>query len=208
VTTYPEEVRRQERAEARKKRLRRYQGRPIGLAALRVAELNREFSDRYGSLILPDDDSARDDVEIMLHHLARRSGSPQQHISHWLDQRAPWLFGEERNALVGKVIANPLRFRADTLAARIGLTAERRARLEIRTIGAIDQTAAERREARRIASIERKRARRLAAGAMPRQNSTAASLNAQAPWKAAGVHRSTWFRRAARSRNATSAATL
>lgn len=160
MATYPDEVRRQERAEARKRRQRK---RPVGIAALRVAELNREFSDRYCGMVLPDDDAARDDVVIMLHHLARRGHDPLPSIESWLDMRAPWLSGEGRDTIVGKVLANPLRFRADTLAARLGLTAERRARLKIRTIGAIDQTVEQRAEMRRLSKIEYKRARRRAA---------------------------------------------
>jgi hypothetical protein len=158
VPTYPDEVRAAERAAIRQRRQRGL--RSVGLAALRVAELNREFSDRYGGEILPNDDAGRDDVTIMLHHLARRSGYPMQRIDPWLDARAPWLVGHEREALLDRVFANPLRFKADTLAKKIGLTAERRARLRIKTIGAIDQTAAERKEARRIKKRDYLRARR------------------------------------------------
>jgi hypothetical protein len=204
MPSYPDEVRAGERREARK---RRGWKRPIGIAALRVAELDREFTDRYGAMVLPDDDSARDDIEIMLHHLIRRSREPKRKIPQWLDARAPWFNGNERDALVDKVLANPLKFRADTLAARIGLTAERRARLKIRTIGAVDQTAAERKEARRRASIERKRAYRCAAGTPQRQEQRGQSINALAPWKDAGVCRRTWFRRRARER-VTAAATV
>jgi hypothetical protein len=204
VPTYPAQVRAEERAAARKRR----RNRPIGIAALRVAELNREFTDRYGALVLPDDDSARDDVEIMLHHLARRTGTPRERIPQWLDSRAPWLVGEERDAMVGKVLANPLRFKADTLAARIGLTAERRTRLNIRTIGSIDSTSAERKEARRNASIERKRAARRNAGVQPRPDINNNSTNAKAPWADAGICRRTWFRRRARARGVTSTATV
>lgn len=155
--SYPDQVRTAERAEIRK----RYQrGGKAGLAALRVAELNREFTDRYGAEILPDDDAGLEDVTIMLHHLARRSGYPMQRIPPWLNARAPWLVGAEREELIDRVFANPLRFRADTLAAKIGLNAERRSRLKIKTIGAIDQSAAERAEARRIKKMDYSRARR------------------------------------------------
>lgn len=197
MPSYPDEVRAAERREARNRKAWK---RPIGIAALRVAELDREFTDRYGGMVLPDDDSARDDIEIMLHHLARRSREPQRKIPQWLGARAPWLTGDERDTMVAKVLANPLRFRADTLAARIGLTAERRARLKIRTIGAIDQTAAERKEARRRGSIERKRAKRRAAGIPQRPEQSGQSITARAPWEAAGICRRTWFRRRARHR--------
>lgn len=158
MASYPDQVRAAERAERRRRR----GGRGVSLAALRVAELNREFSDRYGGEILPDDDGGRDDATLMLHHLARRSGDVTARMQSWLDERAPWLTGEERDQLIDKVLGNPLRFRADTIASKIGLTAARRAHLRIRTIGAIDQSAADRAEARRIAKRDYKRARRQA----------------------------------------------
>lgn len=129
------------------------------MAALRVAELNREFTDRYGGEILPSDDAGSEDVAIMLHHLARRP-DPARRMGEWLDRRAPWLVGGEREALVEHVLANPFRFKADTLAAKIGLTAERRALLRITTIGAIDCNKEERAERRRQAKVERERVRR------------------------------------------------
>jgi hypothetical protein len=205
VPTYPDQVRAAERTAMRKRHRR---GRVAGIAALRVAELNREFTDRYGGEILPDDDAGRDDVVLMLNHLARRSGYPLQRIAYWLDHRAPWLIGDERQAVVAAVLANPLRYRADTLAAKIGLTAERRARLCIRTIGAVDQTAAERKEARRLNGVERKRSIRRAAGIPVRPEPNGTSVNALAPWTAEGICRRSWFRRRARRRAVTTAATI
>lgn len=198
MASYPDEVRRQERAEERK---RRGWKRPVGIAALRVAELNREFTDRYGGMVLPNDDAGRDDVIIMLHHLARRRNDPAD-LHQWIADRAPWLSGEERGEIVARVLENPLRYRADTLAARIGLTAERRTRLKIRTIGAIDQTAEQRKRARGLAETERKRTQRRIAG-IPKRPET--SINKDAPWLALGICRRTWFRRRAKAVTSTAA---
>lgn len=126
--------------------------RPL-LTVLRESELNREYSDRYGSLLLPDDDSGRDDIEFMLHHLAP-GDDPARRITRWLDLRAPWFTGLQRATMVERVLANPFKFNKDTAAKRIGLTAERRTRLNIRTIAAIDQTAAERKAASRRAKFK------------------------------------------------------
>jgi hypothetical protein len=90
----------------------------------------------------------------------------------------------------------------------LGLTTADRAMLKIRTIGPIDSTVAERKEARRIKSIERKRTIRRATGTIPIAERVRNSVNSQAPWKAEGINRSTWFRRRARDRNATSPATV
>jgi hypothetical protein len=204
VPTYPDQVRAAERAALRKRR--RHRGGKIGMSTLRTAELERLFDHRYGEH-LPDDDAGRGDVRIMLHTLGRRS-DPEHRIEAWLARRAPWFVGDERDHLVQAVMENPLRWRADTLGRMLGLTTADRAMLKIRTIGPINSTAAERKEARRIAGITRKRASRRAAGIQPRPRPDGKSINAQAPWKAAGINRSTWFRRRARDRNATSNAAV
>lgn len=204
MPTYPDKVRAAERAAIRERYRRRGK---IGMSTLRTAELDRLFDYRWGNS-LPDDDAGRGDVRIMLHTLGRRS-DPFQRIDAWLARRAPWFAGEERDALVQAVLENPLRWRADTLGGMLGLTTADRAMLKIRTIGPIDSTTAERREARRLASIERKRSIRRAAGTPPlRPGQHRNSVNSQAPWKTVGIARSTWFRRRARDRNATSTATV
>jgi hypothetical protein len=205
VPSYPDQVRAAERAEIRGRYRRRGK---IGMSTLRTAELDRLFDHQYRGNILPDDDAGRADIRIMLHTLGRRSDHIKR-IDAWLEHRAPWFAGEERDSLIEAVLENPLRWKADTLGKMLGLTTEVRTLLKIRTIGPIDSTAAERKEARRLSSIERKRAIRRAAHKPIRQpDQHRNSVNSQAPWKAAGIARSTWFRRRARDRNATSTATV
>jgi hypothetical protein len=163
VTTYPDQVRAAERAEIRKRYQRRHKG-PVHLgppASVRVAEIDRVLIDRWGE-ILPHDDAGADDAFVMCHHLARRAGNPTVRMQDWLNRRAPWMPPDDRQALIERVLARPLRWKADTLAKRLGLTAVNRMRLKIKTIGAIDQTSAERAEIRRLAKIEYKRKRRAA----------------------------------------------
>jgi hypothetical protein len=204
VASYPDQVRAAERAEIRRRYRRRGK---IGMSTLRTAELDRLFDHRYRGIVLPDDDAGRGDVRIMLHTLGRRS-DPIQRIDAWLAQRAPWFAGKERDRLIEAVLDNPLRWRADTLGKLLGLTTADRALLKIRTIGPIDSTAAERKEARRLKSIERKRGIRRASGKPLVAERVRNSVNSQAPWKAEGINRSTWFRRRARDRAATSTATV
>jgi hypothetical protein len=204
VPTYPDQVRAAERAAIRK----RYRGRgKIGMSTLRTSELDRLFTHRYRGNILPDDDAGRGDVRIMLHTLGRRS-DPIQRIDSWLASRAPWFIGEERDKLIDAVMDNPLRWRADTLGKMLGLTTADRAMLKIRTIGPIDSTAGERREARRVANIERKRQIRRAAGKPLRADRMRNSVNSQAPWKAQGISERTWFRRRARARAVSATGTV
>jgi hypothetical protein len=204
VPTYPDQVRAAERAAIRK----RYRARgKIGMSTLRTAELDRLFDHRYRGAVLPDDDAGRGDVRIMLHTLGRRS-DPIQRINAWLAQRAPWFAGEERDRLSQTVLENPLRWRADTLGRMLGLTTAERTMLKIRTIGPIDSTTAERKEARRLADVERKRQIRRTAGKPLRADQRRNSVNSQAPWKAVGISRRTWFRRRANRQAGTATATV
>jgi len=107
---------------------------------------------------------------------------------------APWLPPDEFAALVDDVVAHPRRFKADTIAARLGITAAIRSELKLRTIGAIDkpaaQRAAERKEQQRLAKAQKRRA----AGILTIAETRAARAE-KLPWIGAGIPRSTWYRR-------------
>jgi hypothetical protein len=120
---------------------------PVSLAALRIAELRRLFTARYGRT-LPDDDAGRDDIVVMAHHLARRQGDARRNIRNWIELHAPWMAADEIASTTAYVTTNPIRWRADKLATRLHLTEAERRRLRICTIGAIDVTKAERKLAR------------------------------------------------------------
>jgi hypothetical protein len=204
VGSYPDQVRAAERAEIRRRYRRRGK---IGMSTLRTAELDRLFDHRYRGIILPDDDAGRGDVRVMLHTLGRRS-DPIQRIDGWLACRAPWFDGEERDRLIEAALDNPLRWRADTLGRMLSLTTAERTLLKIRTIGPIDSTAAERKEARRLKSIERKASLRRAAGKPLIAERERSSIAKRAPWKAAGISERTWYRRRARKRAVSASATV
>ena len=158
MTTYPDKVRRQERAEARKRR-RRFT--TPAIVTFRMAELFDYFNWLYGKAPLPDDDAGRDDLKLMFQVLSTTRDAARRMVDvarTW----APWFPPDELAALVADVEAHPRRFKADTIAARLGITAEIRERLNLRTIGAIDkpveQRAAERREQQRLAKEQKRRA--------------------------------------------------
>jgi len=113
----------------------------------------------------------------------------------WLATRAPWLTADEAAELLADAIAKPLRYKADTLGARLGLTAAERDKLAIRTIGAIDLPKAERATRRRDKDRQRKHQARRKAGAKPRPVMEAGSINRAKPWLIEGVSRATWYRR-------------
>src|SRR5262245_23437773 len=97
--SYPDEVRRAERAAARKRQRR---GGATPMAAIRAAELDRAFVDQYGET-LPDDDAGADSAFVMANHLARRQGDPGKLITDWLVRRAPWMSDDARARLIAMV---------------------------------------------------------------------------------------------------------
>jgi hypothetical protein len=129
----------------------------FNIIAIRCAELDRLFSERYGRH-LPDDDAGRDEALLMAHHLAHRPGDARHRIAEWLGAAAPWMQEAELEKLLAAVVARPLRWRADKLAARVGLTEAERERLQIRTIGAIDLDKAERAKRRADRKVVAERA--------------------------------------------------
>jgi hypothetical protein len=176
------------------RRYRKGERKPVSIAALRIAELRRLFIDRYGGGQLPEDDAGRDDAFIMTCHLAL-APHPQRRIAAWLGLWAPWMSNQEFAAAITKAIAKPIRWRADKLGKRLGLTNAERKRLRIRTIGAVDFTKAQRVAHRRLQAREREEQRRRANGVKLRAEHEAASLSATKPWKQAGMSRATWYRR-------------
>jgi hypothetical protein len=181
------------RIDGRAKRHRR-RGRPVSFAALRIAELTRLLAARYGDA-LPPDDAGSDDARIMVHHLAQLSTNQRRRIGEWLDRWAPWMPPPAARELTEAALSKPIRWRADTLGARLRLTAGERKALHIRTIGDIETTAAERLARRREQSRRAKARKRKEAGAVSRSEYLAACAARTKPWERLGVSRRTWFRK-------------
>ena len=133
----------------------------------------------------------------MVNHLAMLA-NPRLRIEDWLRRCAPWLDQALVDHLVAKAIASPIRWKADTLAKRLNLTSEERARLKIRTIGAVDLDKEQRKDRRRAYDRQAKEAKRRAAGTRPQ----AQSASRTKPWIVLGISRSKWYedRRAVRER--------
>jgi hypothetical protein len=166
----------------------------IPQATLRCRDLDLYFDDRYGP-VLPDDDAGREDVMIYLHHLAHRQGDRQFLMHEWLDQRAPWLVGSERKAYIAKAFHHAIRYTADVLAAKLGLTYARRQRLGITTIGSTDVLKEAREEQHKAKDRKGHEKKRRAAGCMTREEYEGQSTNRLKPWKAQGISRAAYYRR-------------
>lgn len=172
---------------------------PVTFAAVRVAELSRLFERRYGRQGLPDADESVTAIRVMADHLGRLRDATRR-IGQWLDRFAPWLDLASRERVIRDATERPLKYRADKLAWKLQVTAAERAGLGLRTIGAIDQTKAERAAIAKQRKRERDEARRRANGAKPRAEYEASSTTSNAPWLEIGISRRTYYRRLAQVR--------
>jgi hypothetical protein len=164
--------------------------RPVPMQ-FRVGNLCTIFRDRYAGEVLPNDDAGLEDATIAAHHLARLPGAdPVTRITNWLSLWPPWMPIADRLELIDNVIAEPRTWTADVLARVLNVNAATRRRLHLWTMGATDETSAEREAARQERNRAAKEAKRRAKGAKPR----AQFESRAAPWIALKISRSTWYR--------------
>jgi hypothetical protein len=167
--------------------MRRHRPRPP-LAALRLSELERLYTARWGRQ-LPDDDAGRDDLLLAFNHI-----SGIDSCIEWAMAWAPWLSRDDATALAEQITAAPQWLKARPMGERLGLTDYERTALKIRTIRPIDVTDACLAERRKQKDRDRKALRRqLARAAKP------APASQTKPWEAEGIDRATWYRRKAKS---------
>jgi hypothetical protein len=163
-----------------------------------MAELYRYFNKRFGAAPLPDDDDGRDSIKLVFQVLSTTNDAARRMYSvagTW----APWMPADELAAMVDDVVANPRRFKADTIAGRLGITKAIRDELDLRTIGAIDETAEQRKERRRETQRLIAQQKRRDAGALTRAETRQRCTNRKKPWRDDGIDRSTWYRRRKRA---------
>jgi hypothetical protein len=132
------------------------------MAAIRLADLTRWLDDAIGAgvEIEPSDQSIAI-VRLFAHHMGGLPDASRRIVS-WLGDRAPWVKGADRERLISEVVACPLKWSADKLAWKIGLTDAKRSELKITTIGAVDCSREQRAQRRKQRNAERNRTRRAA----------------------------------------------
>ena len=162
------------------------------LARLRCSHLERFFHRAYGEE-WPDDDAARDDLFVLLHHLQWRG---ENHVGLWhrIGKTCPWMGEKEARKLIKKVQSRARKWSALALGRKIGLTNSIRTELKITTILPIDVTATElSKRSKDRKAIQRRDARRKN-GAKPRSEWEENSIARRKPWITLGVSRATWYR--------------
>ena len=152
-----------------------------------MAELERLYLDRWGSNALPNDDAGRSDLLLWLDHAAQVG-------VHYITGRArvlaPWLTEGQLEDLIERT-GRGKHWKKDPLGFELNLTDAVRTRLDIRTIGAVDRTKAQRAKDCKEREAAAARKRRANAGAKPHALSEARTK----PWEAMGVSESTYRRR-------------
>ena len=158
--------------------------------AMRIGDLNKLFAKRNRGTredyVFPDDDAGIDDLRILLGHYAY---SNPQRLTKVAALRAPWLTGTQFDYMMAD--ATPRMWTFQELGDHMNLTEAERCDLGIRTIGTIDVTSKQRKQARKVRDKDRKAAARLAKGATPREQ----SKSRLKPWDLDGISRATWYRR-------------
>jgi hypothetical protein len=194
------------RAEEKKKKSKDQRKRAF--QAMRTGDLNKLFAKRYDSTredyVFPDDDAGVDDLRILLGHYAY---SNPLRLTKIAALRAPWLKGAQLEYMIADAATSPRMWTFQELGDYMNLTEAERKDLGIRTIGTVDVTPRQRKQARKVRDKERKAKARRAKGAKPRDQYLAASKSREEPWKAAKISRRTWYRRLAKQ-NGTSPSTV
>ncbi len=162
----------------------------------RCRDLEKFYRGVHGDM-LPNNAIGRDLLFVMAHTIfgrnaiTGRGGQTLARIVAWAQKWCPWMPRHDAETLAERVIARPLRWTADSLGKRLGLTDAMRTALGITTIGSMDVSKAKRLARRRERNNAAKAAKRRAAGAKPRAVSAARTR----PWEAWGICRRTWERR-------------
>jgi hypothetical protein len=70
------------------------------ITLIRLRELERLFSARYGS-VLPDNATGHHAILLMAHHIVHAGVNAERHIIAWIAMWAPWMPASEAAAIAG-----------------------------------------------------------------------------------------------------------
>jgi hypothetical protein len=130
------------------------------MASIRIAELGRWLDDDNGAgAELPPCERSERIARVFVHHFVVLADGNRR-AAQWLATCCPWISTADREYMITEANHCPLKWSADKLAWRIGLTDAKRTELKITTIGAIDCNAQQRAERRKARQAELQRALR------------------------------------------------
>lgn len=165
---------------------------------LRLREIEKIIRHRHRNGI--PDPTGTDDFETCFAYVRAVAMTPRcQDVVSWCETWAPWaVYQEELVDLVCEERRRKYMLRSDAVAVLLHVTLKERTALGLKTIGACDVSAEDRKalakEAKRIRDRTRQEQKRKADGRKDRASYEAASISAAKPWEAEGVSRRTWYR--------------
>ncbi|UPJ78593.1 hypothetical protein IVB16_27480 [Bradyrhizobium sp. 183] len=162
-------------------------------AALRVSELERIFTHRFGKL-LPNNPEGREALQIFAEALCFTKGRVSERLIGYVNARAPWA-SAEAEAMAVAALSVARWQSADELAWRIGLSLVDRETLKIGTIGAVGLNKRQRTALQKAKKKHRDTLRRRAKGAKSRAEYERHSISRAKPWEGLGLSRATYYRR-------------
>lgn len=168
------------------------------LEHLRVYEIETVIRARHGSVI--PDPTGTDDLETCLAYLEAVALTPDTHdLDQWSRKWAPWATPDMLTSIHDRTLGRRWMLKADDVANLLHVSMAERLSLGLKTIGACDRTAdqrkAEAKEAKRARDRERQREKRRADGRRERKAAEATTITTLQPWRTQGISRATWYRR-------------
>jgi hypothetical protein len=106
---------------------------------LRISELERYLRLRYGT-VLPDDYAGREDLVILLNHVAHNRTDPRGKMLGYVRRWAPWSPADESESLLAMILAASRKYIPKRLGELLRLTEAERRQLCITTIRTFDAT--------------------------------------------------------------------
>jgi hypothetical protein len=164
------------------------------VAKLRITDIDWYLHHRYGAG-LPNDDAGREDLVLLLNHIAQNRENPYNKMIRAARLWALWMPRAEAEALVAQILEKPRRYQAKTLGRLMRLTRQEHQLGHIQTIRPFDKDDAEVAEETRRKDREKKRAKRQRNGAVSREEYLANSKSRSEPWKPLGMSRPTYYRK-------------
>jgi hypothetical protein len=127
------------------------------MAAIRIAELKRWLSDLIGDGVeIEASQWGESTARIFVHHFVVLADGNRR-AATWLETYCPWIATADREYMITEANHCPLKWTADKLAWKIRLTDAKRTELKIKTIGAIDCNADQRKERCKLEHAARQR---------------------------------------------------
>lgn len=163
----------------------------------RLREIEELIKYRHGRCIPDPEDT--DDHDTALEYVRAAAFSlAGQDMADWCRVFAPWVTEADLLPIVTEAASRTRMMRADGVAGLLHVTMAERLALKLKTIGAADMTAAQRKRfmKSRKREMDRKRdeQKRRAGGAKDRASYVAQSISTAKPWEALKMSRAKWYR--------------